>query len=486
MEPSPPPPLPDPAPSTVSDPAETSPSSLPADVEPLPSTAPSTSVTSSLAEYFDEDDDDDEDEDQEDEFDSEGADAGSVAVEDESGDEDEGDEDEDEDDEDEDTNVEYAPVTDQAFTQRRYLSPSERKAMRLARDRDYFGEETWGVSNRQRTAGTVDAHLSRYNLPILRSEAELAAWLGITLARLRWYTHDRSADRTWHYVRYAVPKRGGKGERVILAPRRELKALQRKVLEGIVAQVPVAVTTHGFVTGRSTLTNAREHAGKMVVLKLDLKDFFPSVTFRRVRGLFAALGYCYAVSTTLALLCTEYDRQPFERDGERYFISIGPRYLVQGAPSSPGLANLVAWRLDRRLAGLAAKRGFTYTRYADDLTFSGDDAEAAVRLGTAARRVIADEKFTVNVGKTRLQRRGGRQTVTGLVVNEVPSTPRELRRRLRAILHNAARDGLDAQNREGRDNYAAYLRGMIAYVGSANSQHGEALRAQFHRLTLPR
>jgi retron-type reverse transcriptase len=286
-------------------------------------------------------------------------------------------------------------------------------------------------------------------------------------------------------VRYAVPKRSGQGERVILAPRRDLKALQRKVLQGIVAKVPVASTTHGFVAGRSTLSNASEHSGKGVVLKLDLKDFFPSVTFPRVRGLFTALGYSYTVASVLALLCTEYDRQPFERSGEQYFISVGPRHLVQGAPTSPGLANLVAWRLDRRLTGLAAARGFVYTRYADDLTFSGEDAEGAVRLGAAAARIIADERFAVNTGKTRLLRRGGRQTVTGLVVNERPATPRELRRRLRAILHNARRDGLDAQNREERNDYAAYLGGLIAYVGSANPGHGEALRREFRRLVVP-
>ncbi|PWT72387.1 MAG: RNA-directed DNA polymerase [Chloroflexi bacterium] len=367
-----------------------------------------------------------------------------------------------------------------------YSGHTGQRAPQHTADRAYFGEETWGVSARQRSAEIQPAQLARYQLPVLRSEVDLATWLGIPLSRLRWYTHDRPAERTWHYVRYAVPKRSGQGERVILAPRRELKALQRKVLKGIVAKVPVAATTHGFVAGRSTLSNASEHAGKGVVLKLDLKDFFPSVTFRRVRGLFTALGYSYAVASVLALLCTEYDRQPFERSGEQYYISVGPRHLVQGAPTSPGLANLVAWRLDRRLAGLASKRGFVYTRYADDLTFSGEDAEAAARLGAAAARIIADEQFTVNAGKTRLLRRGGRQTVTGLVVNASPATPRELRRRLRAILHNAARDGLDAQNREDRGHYAAYLGGLIAYVGSANPSHGDVLRRQFRRLVTPR
>jgi RNA-directed DNA polymerase len=353
-------------------------------------------------------------------------------------------------------------------------------------DRHYFGEEMWGVSARQLAADTNVERLSRFDLPVLHSETEVAAWLGISLTRLRWYTHDRPAERTWHYVRYAVPKHSGQGTRVILAPKPELKALQRKVLAGIVAKVPVAGTTHGFVSGRSPLTNAHQHTGKAVLLKLDLQDFFPSVTFKRVRGLFTALGYSFAVASTLALLCTEYDRQPFLRNSEQYFISVGPRHLVQGAPTSPGLANLVAWRLDRRLAGLARKRDFVYTRYADDLTFSGGDVEVAVHLGAAARRIIADEKFTVNTGKTRLLRRAGRQTVTGLVVNEQPATPRELRRRLRAILHNAAQGGLQGQNRDRRDNYTAYLSGLVAYVGSANPRHGEVLRRQLRRVMPPR
>src|SRR5262249_3086559 len=160
--------------------------------------------------------------------------------------------------------------------------------------------------------------------------------------------------------------------------------------------------------------------------------------FPRVRGLFLALGYPYAVAAALALLCTEYDREPFEREGgERYYVSVGPRHLVQGAPTSPALANLVAWRLDRRLAGLAAKYGFTYPRYADDLTFSGDDVEALGRLRVSAQRIIAAEHFTTNTTKTRIARRSSRQTVTGLVVNERVATPRRLRRQLRAILHNA-------------------------------------------------
>ncbi len=344
-------------------------------------------------------------------------------------------------------------------------------------DRTDFGAELWGVSSRQRSAGMDAERLRRFHLPLLASEKDVADWLGIPLRRLRWYTFDRAADTIWHYTRRVVPKRSG-GERVLLAPKRDLKVLQRKVLDGVIAQVPVAPSVHGFVRGRSIVTNARQHAGKQVVLTLDLKDFFPSVTYPRVRGQFIALGYSFAVASALALLCTEYDREEFAREGKRYFISIGPRHLVQGAPTSPALANLVAWKLDKRLGGLAAKRGFIYTRYADDLTFSGDDVEGVQRLRVVASRIIYDEHFTPNKAKTRVARQSARQIVTGLVVNDAPATPRRLRRRLRAILHNARQGGLAGQNRDKRPAFRSYLEGMIAFVHSVNPRHAAPLRAQ--------
>jgi hypothetical protein len=388
-------------------------------------------------------------------------------------DEDLGDEERDEADEDEDDDEPDATASTAA--------PARRPKGDAAADRVAFGEDLWGASTRQRTAAMDPERLTRFGLPALASERDLAAWLGVSLGRLRWYTHDRAADTTWHYMRYSLPKRGG-GERVILAPKPELKALQRKVLSGIAALVPVASTTHGFVRGRSIVSNARQHVGKPVVLKLDLKDFFPSVTFPRVRGLFVALGYPYAVASALALLCTEYAREPFDRDGTRYYISIGPRHLVQGAPTSPALANLVAWRLDRRLGGLAARRGYTYTRYADDLTFSGDDVAGVQRLRTAVQRIVADERFTVNVKKTRVARRSARQTVTGLVVNDGLAAPRQTRRRLRAILHNAGKTGLAAQNRDQRRDFRAYLQGLIGHVHAASARHAAPLAAGLRRV----
>lgn len=354
---------------------------------------------------------------------------------------------------------------------------SDDAAAGVVRDRGWFGEEVWGASARHRGAAADPAKLGRFAVPPLATEHDLAAWLGIPLTRLRWYTHDRPADTVWHYVRYTVPKRSG-GERVILAPKRELKALQRKILRGLLAHVPAAPAAHGFVPGRSILSNAQAHVGRQVVLKLDLKDFFPSVTYPRVRGLFIALGYSFTVSSALALLCTEYERVPAVLDGTARYVSIGPRYLVQGAPTSPALANLVAWRLDRRLSGLAVRRGFAYTRYADDLTFSSDSPDSANDLRRVVQRIVAEEQFVVNTAKTRLARRSARQTVTGLVVNDGISTPRQLRRRMRAILHNAQATGLAVQNRENRRSFRAYLQGVIAFVHAANPRHASLLQKE--------
>jgi len=221
-----------------------------------------------------------------------------------------------------------------------------------------------------------------------------------------------------------------------------------------------------------------------VLVNLDLEGFFPSIGFPRVRSVFQRLGYSPAVATILALLCTECPRKPVEYDGELYHVATGPRGLPQGTCTSTVLSNQVARRLDKRLAGLAAKLGLTYTRYADDLTFSGG-AEFETRAGylmARVRHIAEDEGFTVNEKKSRVHRRNTAQRVTGLVVNDRPGVVRREVRRLRAILHHARTEGLDAQNREGRPNFRAWLRGKIAYVGMVRPEVGAKFRAELEAL----
>jgi retron-type reverse transcriptase len=168
-----------------------------------------------------------------------------------------------------------------------------------------------------------------------------------------------------------------------------------------------------------------------------------------------------------------------EYAGTRYEVATGPRGLPQGAPTSPGLSNQVARKLDKRLLGLAAKLGITYTRYADDLTFSGG-GELAGKVGylmAKVRRIAREEGFAVNEKKSRVMRRSTAQTVTGVVVNDKPSVSRDELRRLRAILHRAKFEGLEAQNRDGRPNFRAWLEGKIAFVNMVRPDAAEKLRS---------
>jgi retron-type reverse transcriptase len=307
--------------------------------------------------------------------------------------------------------------------------------------------------------------LDRYGLPQWRDEGELAAALGLSIRRLRYYSIHRQRERVCHYVTFAVPKRTG-GERLIMAPKTELKALQRKLHRLLVQKLPVSEQAHGFRCQRSICTNARPHVGQRVVLKMDLKNFFPSVHMGRVRGLLIAYGYSYPVAATLAVLMTEAERQPVEENGVIFHVPVGPRYCVQGAPTSPGLCNAVLLTLDHRLTGLARHFGWVYSRYADDLTFSGGDVHQGPGLLRIAGRIIAAEGFHVNAGKTRLMRSGSRQTVTGLVVNRELGLPRQERRRLRAALH---------RQRLRHEAPDARLLGKLAYLHMVNPRQAEAL-----------
>ena len=318
-----------------------------------------------------------------------------------------------------------------------------------------------------RNVNTDVEQLRRYRLPVWKREQNLADALGLSLSELWHYASHREYEFTPHYYRFTIPKRSG-GKRLILAPKRRLKAIQRELNEILIRQLPVSEHAHGFRRERSVLSNALPHVGQKVILGMDLKDFFPSVHFGRVRGYLIALGYGFPVATALALLMTEAERETVETDGKRFYKAISSRYCVQGAPTSPGLCNALLLRMDRRLAGVAQKWGFVYTRYADDLSFSGPDSESVQGLRSQVMRIIQDEGFVINKSKTRLLRQGQRQEVTGVVVNDEAGLSRQDRRRLRAALHRQAQGQLDA-------NAQIRLRGKLAYLKMLNPGQYQAL-----------
>jgi retron-type reverse transcriptase len=351
------------------------------------------------------------------------------------------------------------------------LAWTKRKKVMSADEAKRLFSSTLRTRNRRlRDLLPDEAQLARYGLPLWGTEEEVASALGLTVRQLWHYSAHRGRDRVSHYVTFALPKRSG-GQRLIHAPKSGLKAVQRKLLSLLVEKLPVSPHAHGFVKGRSVRTGAEGHVGKAVVLRLDLKDFFPTVTYARVRGLLIALGYGYPVAATLAVLMTEAERQPVELDGKVYFVPVGPRVCVQGAPTSPALCNAIVLKMDRRLAGLARKHGFTYSRYADDLSFSGPDVETAEKLRALATKIIQEEGFQVNAAKTRLQRRGGRQTVTGVTVNQVLGLSRKERRKLRAMIHQESSRPASAES-------SARIDGKLAYLAMLNPKQAEALRAR--------
>ena len=245
------------------------------------------------------------------------------------------------------------------------------------------------------------------DLPVLFSVEHVAYAVGVPWLEL---VSIAEAPES-HYTAFRVAKRRG-GSRVIEAPSTTLKHIQRYIRRYITARVTLPDCVHGFRSGRSIITNARPHIGQQLVVRYDLRDFFGSVERSRVLSFFSRLGYAETVARLLASLCTLRGTLP------------------QGAPTSPDLANIAAIRLDQRLSALAASRGFTYTRYADDLTFSGS-AIAAPASRRAVEYIIRDSGFRPNDSKTAYLSQATRQRVTGLVVNARLNWPRDVRRWLR-------------------------------------------------------
>jgi RNA-directed DNA polymerase len=333
--------------------------------------------------------------------------------------------------------------------------------------------------------------LARHSFPVFRTPEELAGWLELSMARLAWLVHRYSEDsrpqneREAHYHYHWVAKRGG-GKRLIESPKRTLKAVQRRILREILDKVPPHDAAHGFSAGRSILTNARPHVKSEVLLKLDLANFYPSVTFARVTAIFRSLGYSREAAIWLARLTTSAlpANIPFLKEEPSAVLAYLKRHLPQGAPTSPALANLSAFSLDVRLAGLARSFGATYTRYADDLTFSGP-----WRFGTSLRdfiplvyQIVRHERFRLNHNKRKVLRSTGRLVVTGIVVNEKLNVSRREYDRLKAVLTNCARRGASTQNRDGHAHFAAHLRGRIAQVTQLNAARGARLLAIYNQI----
>lgn len=319
----------------------------------------------------------------------------------------------------------------------------------------------------------------RFEVPRYVTTGDLAESLNLTIGEIEWFADAqsrlvRASQPLRHYRNSSIPKRTG--FRVLEIPKPRLREIQRKILRRILDRVPPHPAAHGFVTGRSPRTFGIAHAGREIVIAVDLKNFFPTIGIDRVVAIFDALGYPRTVAWNLAYLCTTSTPAARLAGMDTATASLlRTRHLPQGAPTSPALANLAARMLDIRLTGLARSMGLRYTRYADDLAFSGQcDAD---RLLWVLGLVVRDEGFTLNRTKTRVRRAHKRQQLTGLVVNDWPAVPRKQYDELRAILHNCIATGPEQQNRHDVPDFRAHLYGRIARIGETSPTRRRRLLA---------
>ncbi|MGO9116875.1 MAG: reverse transcriptase family protein [Desulfomonilaceae bacterium] len=299
--------------------------------------------------------------------------------------------------------------------------------------------------------------LHEKNLPIIYDQQHLALLVGYSLDFL--LRASNGADR--FYRSFSVRKFSG-GWRKISEPLPSLKEIQRWILDNILYRSKPSAFAKAFVPLSSIRHNARFHRAQDSLLSLDVKDFFPSIKSPRVYGVFRRMGYCREVAAMLAHLCTLDDSLP------------------QGAPTSPALSNLIAVRLDRRLGGYAKKNGFRYTRYADDIAFSGSNLNAGEVI-QFVKTVLQDEGMVLNENKTRLMAPHQRQEVTGIVVNtKKMQAPRETRRRLRQIIYYIEKYGIDSHMgflKKERANYEKHVLGIANFILFVNPRDRDARKA---------
>ncbi len=372
------------------------------------------------------------------------------------------------------------------------LSPTDAATERVS-DAPYRFAHLAVDGNGYLDLGTDADHrwLDYFELPPLKTPEDLASFLELPLGKVAWLTHrfDEGSRppgiREAHYHYHWLSKKSG-GHRLIEAPKLTLKGVQRTILGRILSRIPAHPAAHGFVTGRSIRTNAEPHVGQRVVVKFDLQNFYPTVRYSRVVAIFRSVGYSREVALWLARLTTSAipASLSFPAGNPSALRTYYPRHLPQGAPTSPALANLSAFGLDVRLAGLARAYDVRYTRYADDLTFSGSG-----RLGAAlsefvplVTQIIKAERFLIHRSKRKVLRSGQRQSVTGVVVNTKLNVSRDEFDRLKAVLFNCVMQGPASQNHAEHPEFSAHLLGRVAHVAHLNPARGAKLRALYERI----
>lgn len=262
-----------------------------------------------------------------------------------------------------------------------------------------------------------------------------------------------------HYSVFDMPKKSG-GFRVISQPNKELKAIQGWILRNILADLKLSAACKGFTKGATTRDNASVHIGAAVILNMDIEDFFPNINRNRVVQVFRLIGYESQAAYILGSLCCYKGALP------------------QGAPTSPMLSNLVCYRLDARIMGFVGRHGVSYSRYADDLTFSCRSYAGIQKTRKFIKRIVENEGFALNDAKTRIAGPRRQHRVTGLVISrDDVGIGRKKLRVIRSKLLRLCRSDAAAES-----SAFSYVQGYLWYVHSVDRARYEILRDYVNNL----
>lgn len=290
-------------------------------------------------------------------------------------------------------------------------------------------------------ATTEIIKLNMLGLPVVQSLDDFSVQTHIS----KYTIYQLSFHSDKYYKTYEIPKKSGK-KRTICQPSKKLKGLQSWILVNILNKIQVSSSCKGFRKGSSTYDNALPHKGANTVLNMDLKDFFPTVNSKQVYNTFKTIGYNKLVATIFTNICTYNDSLP------------------QGSPCSPMLANLSAWTLDLRIQGYVGKRGINYTRYADDLSFSGLNPSKVVKIIPMINEIVTDENFKINKDKTRIAGSARAKIVTGLVINdESIGIGKQKYKYLRAKIHH-----LTLPEEQENLKLLNHVNGWLSYLNSVD------------------
>ncbi|MDD4215048.1 MAG: retron St85 family RNA-directed DNA polymerase [Bacteroidales bacterium] len=288
---------------------------------------------------------------------------------------------------------------------------------------------------------TDSIKLNLLGLPVIQTISDFSKITHISKYTI--YQLSYNADK--HYKTYPIKKKSGK-PRIINQPSRKLKALQSWILVNILNELKVSSSCKGFEKGSSTVDNVEPHKGANTILTIDLKDFFPSIKRNQVYTIFKIAGYNKTISTILTNICT--------------YNGI----LPQGSPCSPKLANLVAWSLDLRIQGYVGKRGINFTRYADDLSFSGLSPGKIVKIIPMIKTIIEDEKFNINKKKTRVAGAARAKKITGLIIsNDTYGIGKQKYLELRSKIYH-----LTMPSEQTNNNLLNEVSGWLSYLNSVD------------------